>query len=444
MEIDAFTQNTIIELNNIFSSKIYIGKYTYIDTLYNKSIEIIKFIIKHFEVISNKSIVLKESKHTNLVISILKNINLENINVDKNNPIYEFIRKLKLDKIPLDEIEKFINFNNSEINNIIEFELPNVDKSISDLLKIYSNNIISKFVPLNIQTDVLKNLKIHTKIVVKLGHIKLTFHFFSNTALDNNLVNIIIVKALYIIKLYNIDNIELTIRFFLSNIKKQIGLNDFLGRDEVNSGLTSFGLENTILIYRAEEIEKVLLHELVHALNIDNLLMRELDSIDKKIKCNFNINNKNDINFFEAYTESIAFITNIISNSILSGINYKILLENELRFLILQCSKILNFYNVKNIDKFFCKQCCFGSNIKWTEKSSILSYYFLKLGSVYNINHFINTYMFSKTIHNNTYYEFIINNFNNIEFIYHYKFTPTLRMTLYDFKWDFTNYYLKI
>jgi hypothetical protein len=281
------------------------------------------------------------------------------------------------------------------------------------------------------------NLNIYTKIVINLDNIKLTFIFFSKKAVNNYTINIIFIKALYIIKLYNIDDIDLTIHCFLSNIKKKIRQDNFLGPNEVNSGLTSFGLKNNILIFRSEEIEKVLLHELVHALNIDAPIMHDLDYIDHKIKCNFNVNNKNSINFFEVYTESIAFITNIMINSIFSQIDYKILLENELRFSIVQCSKIMNFYNIKNMDDFFCKNCCFPSNKNWIEKSSILSYFFLKLGSIYNTDLFIDNYMFSDKINIDIYYNFIINNFKKIKLLYNKTYTVSLRMTLYDFVWRF-------
>lgn len=434
MQLSKFTSNTILELDKLFNSKIYSHKYIHLDKLYLRSLTLIKYILNNYKIVENTTHILKKNNYKNLTIAILKGVHLDSIT---NKKMYEFIKKIKNDTISFSDIERFNNYNNNDINILISNELLNnkVNSNITKLLKIYSENIISKFVPLNIQSDILMNLNIYTKIIINLDNIKLTFIFFSKKAVNNYTINIIFIKALYLIKLYNIDEVELTIHCFLSNIKKKIRQDNFLGPNEVNSGLTSFGLKNNILIFRSEEIEKVLLHELVHALNIDTPVMRDLDLIDHKIKCNFNVNNKNNINFFETYTESIAFITNIMINSIFSQIDYKILLENELRFSIIQCSKIMNFYNIKNMDDFFCKNCCFPSNKYWIEKSSILSYFFLKLGSIYNADLFIANYMFSDKINIDIYYNFIINNFNKIKLLYNKTYTTSLRMTLYDFDW---------
>ena len=434
MQLSKFTSNTILELDRLFNSKIYSHKYIYLDKLYIRSLTLIKYILTNYKIVENTTTILKKNNYKNLTIAILKGVHLDSIT---NKKLYEFIKKIKNDTISFSDIERFNNYNNNDINILINNELLNnkVNSNITKLLKIYSDNIISKFVPLNIQSDILMNLHIYTKIVVNLDNIKLTFFFFSKKTVNNYTINIILIKALYIIKLYHINDVDLTIHCFLSNIKKEIRQDNFLGPNEVNSGLTSFGLKNNILIFRGEEIEKVLLHELVHALNIDDPIMHDLDYIEHKIKCNFNVNNKNSINFFEAYTESIAFITNIMINSIFSQIDYKILLENELRFSIVQCSKIMNFYNIKNMDDFFCKNCCFPSNKNWIEKSSILSYFFLKLGSIYNTDLFIANYMFSDKINIDIYYNFLINNFKKIKLLYNKTYTMSLRMTLYDFDW---------
>ena len=427
MQLSKFTSNTILELDRLFNSKIYSHKYIYLDKLYIRSLTLIKYILTNYKIVENTTTILKKNNYKNLTIAILKGVHLDSIT---NKKLYEFIKKIKNDTISFSDIERFNNYNNNDINILINNELlnNNVNSNITKLLKIYSDNIISKFVPLNIQSDILMNLNIYTKIIVNLDNIKLTFIFFSSKVVNNYTINIILIKALYIIKLYNIDDVDLTIDCFLSNIKKEISQDNFLGPNEVNSGLTSFGLKNNILIFRSEEIEKVLLHELVHALNIDDPIMHDLDYIEHKIKCNFNVNNKNSINFFEAYTESIAFITNIMINSIFSQIDYKILLENELRFSIVQCSKIMNFYNIKNMDDFFCKNCCFPSNKNWIEKSSILSYFFLKLGSIYNTDLFIANYMFSDKINIDIYYNFLINNFKKIKLLYNKTYTMSLRL----------------
>jgi len=55
--------------------------------------------------------------------------------------------------------------------------------------------------------------------------------------------------------------------------KKQKGVHDVLGVDEVNTGYTQFGQNKHIVIYRHEEFQKVLIHELIHFMEIDSAVM---------------------------------------------------------------------------------------------------------------------------------------------------------------------------
>ena len=305
------------------------------------------------------------------------------------------------------------------------------------LLNIYSKNILSQFIPMNIQEDIIINLKNNIEYSVTLDNININFSFFYKDSLESNKILIIFVKALYLIKLFGFKNAKINIMCFLSNIKKEFSNEKFLGSNEVNSGLTSFDINgNNIIIYRLEEIEKVVLHELVHSLEIDNKVMNNLDKIHDLIKCNFSINNDSSINFFESFTESIAFITNIISNSILSNSNYKELIKNEIKFCIFQCCKIMKFYNI-NIKMLFSVENCVKKQKYMVEKTSILSYYFLKLGSILNINLFINKFIFKKKINIESYYNFIKENLSKIDFFNIDAIDKSLRMTLYDFLWEF-------
>ena len=135
---------------------------------------------------------------------------------------------------------------------------------------------------------------------------------------------------------------------------------------------------------------------MVHALGIDSHLMNPHIE-NNEVKCNFNISNNNVVNLFEAYTESIANTCNNIVNALIFDKDPIILHKNELKFSLFQCSKILNFYNISNIDEFFCVDCCFPSNNNWIEKTSILAYFFLKTSVIYDINTFISKYMFNNT-----------------------------------------------
>tara|TARA_Y100000385_G_C12684531_1_gene463582 strand:+ start:36 stop:359 length:324 start_codon:yes stop_codon:yes gene_type:complete len=102
----------------------------------------------------------------------------------------------------------------------------------------------------------------------------------------------------------------------------------------------------------------------------------------------------------------------------------------------------MKFYNIDDFSKFFCIDCCFRTNNTWIEKTSILSYFFLKTACIFNVNEFIDKYMFNTQIHNNIldFYNFIKINIKKINFLkefdildYHAK---SLRMTVYEFNWN--------
>jgi hypothetical protein len=227
---------------------------------------------------------------------------------------------------------------------------------------------------------------------------------------------------------------------------------DFLGPREINSGLTLVpfinGTPPTIVIFREEEIEKVLLHELVHATKHDRSL-KNPDSIDNDVKCIFNISKSTQINFGETYTETVALIINSIFNSILQKIPIEIIIKNEIKFSIIQCSKIMNFYGITNINKFFCDDCCFikSEKTKWIEKTSVLSYFFLKTANILNLDYFIKNFWMidglktDEFINSKNIFNFIKETFSKHKNLFlmgdkKIKKNRTLRMTLYDFEWD--------
>lgn len=413
------------------------------DSLHNlkeKSIEIIDYIVNNIKISNIKTIEIPEFRIDNVTINLLKeskNIVLNDIEMEN------FIINLKQDNLPQKEIEEYIEFNNNEIDKLLyQLLLKNNNIDINNIIKYYSKDIISKFVPLNIQREIIKKLKFNLKFDVYLDNKNLEFNFFMEDKNYNGIdITIIIVKAFYLVVLYNIKNVNIKLNYYLTLLKKEIPLNkNYLGVNEINSGLTTiYQNKSEINIYRKEEYEKLTIHEMVHALKIDHNLFKSDNSIGERLKCNFNISKLNKINFFECFTESIAIILNSIINSILVGTNLNDIINSEIKFSILQCSKIIKFYKADS-KKFLCNNCCFKSNDNWIEKTSITAYFFCKLGIILNINNFIEEYMFNKNIIIKNLYDEILKNLLTIEFLDEYKITnklyKTLRMSINEFNWN--------
>ena len=75
--------------------------------------------------------------------------------------------------------------------------------------------------------------------------------------------------------------------------------------------------------------------------------------------------------------------------------------------------------------------------INWVEKTSITSYFFIKLGVIWDYDLFIKKFMFNNNIGINEFLEFILQNYKNIEFInvdyISQNLKKTLRMTINSF-----------
>ena len=324
------------------------------------------------------------------------------------------------------------------------------------LEKIYSNY----FIPINIIKWIEEKANNYTLIKLNNNIINATIHIIYENddlslELQNNIIKI--VQWLIEINLLKFNNKKiLEIYLYLSPYEKQTSCNCkvdntfcHLKRSNINSG-SSFHL-NWIQIFRKEEILKVLIHELIHYLELDlNKHSKYLNSLCSHIYIN-KLSDKILIN--ESYTEFFAlylhtiFISkkinstfsikqnNINSDKLNPNYQYQInqfedtfwrLYLDEEKFILYQINKIFKNYSIDNIE-YFSKPNNF---IQYT---NVLSYFIIK----YLL--FINTKYFIFNFKNNNllvilikyllerFFKLRIPIINNIDDI-------SLRMTLYQLK----------
>ena len=432
MNICMNTRKYINILNKINFNTNYNTNFNRLHLLRTKSVVIIRDILENISIGNIEYFTIKHTNIENITLYLLKHSNKQS----RNTNINQFIHRLKQNLIDHSEIKKFINFNNDVLGGFIDYLLKySTNKEIQYLVDIYSDLIVSKFIPINIQTYILTYLKKYIVFDVTLDTSKINFKIYYKNTIDNHKLSVLILKAFYTVRLYNKQHQTININIFLTPNKKCFPEYSFLGPSEINSGLTSFSVNNTICIYREEEISKLIIHEMVHALNIDSMIyMNPLkETIEKQIKCNFNISNSNKINLNESFTETSAVIINSLINSILLDTDIDSIIDYEIKFSIAQCSNILQFYN-ENSEQFFNGECLYlNSNKDWIEKTSVLSYFFLKLANLHDIDFFINEYMFKSQIDIEKYYVNIKKNYKRIIFLKErVNFDSSLRMTLYN------------
>ena len=264
------------------------------------------------------------------------------------------------------------NLHSSSIENDIQYDqklmelynniyYPNNDRT--ELVNIFYNNFQS--------IDIIQEIESHDliHIVLNIKRIRLSIYYYNdNINIQEYISNIL--KIIFLIdeiaKFYKIVVNDYDVIIFLGLNKKYLFNNKkILTPMNINSGATL--LSSYVSLWRMEEYEKVLIHELLHYIGIDYHLFNNHEFSDK-IKNIFNINGINHIN--ESYNECVAAIINMCWKSINYNFNINTVYHFETKFLIFQTNKIIRFFNGNN-----AYDLC---NIKISQTTSALSYIIIK------------------------------------------------------------------
>jgi hypothetical protein len=200
------------------------------------------------------------------------------------------------------------------------------------------------------------------------------------------------------------------------NKKKFPKKNEILDKDNVNSGVTYLEDNHScgdIILYRSEEVLKVLIHELIHSHLIDFKLISSKNS--KLIDNLFCSNYKILLN--EAFTETLAtiinlFYINIIKEDDEDELNKMLL--NEIYYSNYISSKIFNYYKINSINQIIKKNGTCNNN--FMQKTNVFSYYILKnifLSSLDYFSKLIKKYSKNYKINNENFIIEIIELINN-------------------------------
>jgi len=345
-------------------------------------------------------------------------------------------------------IKYYMKWSEFTINNIKEFRkykynLPN-NSNLVKLIKTEMNKI-KQFIKNNpqlfIKTNKIKKLDkelsdfantswVDTKSVVEeIKKLDEGYLYKWESIIDSNdkpTLNYIIIKSnkstknlmhkkikllIYIIEYLKYKNQHInkpvTIFLVLTDLKKIFPENNQnMGVKNANTGYTDPN-KNIIYIWRKEELEKVIFHEIVHYLEMDNRYYH-IDNITNIIGPH---------NYFEAITDFWGILYHLIFSSILSKTSVQLLLNIELGFIKNQAmylNKYLKLGNWKN-------------NINTTIKQSTpaFSYYILKF--------MIFEYLINNDLINN--YTNLITNILKIGFTQQkYIKLKSSRMTLFQLK----------
>lgn len=290
----------------------------------------------------------------------------------------------------LDEFYKTLIDTYLKISNMAlptSFKKYNVKKNYKDNKYFYNPH----------QKDFFKNDLEIIEINTRYSHYTLKIRFIKKkkTKLSNNIIKRIISKCFTLMYLFA-DHGNLDISFYLTDFKKtyecefenpektgHIRNECVLGVKNVNTGSTTTYYDTLkpkeIDIWRCEELEKVLVHEIIHALKLDNM---NLSKFDNYIQKQTGLPEKSNSN--EAYTEIWARILNcmFVSADISEKQNNTLfwkLLHFERIYSIISSIKILEYYGITNHKDLS----------KLQQNSHIFSYYLLAGCYIYHLDEFI-------------------------------------------------------
>jgi hypothetical protein len=130
--------------------------------------------------------------------------------------------------------------------------------------------------------------------------------------------------------------------------------------ENINSGYTDF-LTNEIVIWREEEFEKVIFHEMIHYMDLD---VRNMAFTDNELPHEID----GPKSYYEAFTDVWGNFYYFIYLSILTGKSVNTLFEIEYQFIKNQANYFNNLFNLKNWD--------YKKTIK--QETSAFTYFILK------------------------------------------------------------------
>jgi len=362
--------------------------------------KIIKFISKN-NISRNDKINLNNN---NLIKIILEKV----INVNKNNFVippfkinkikrlhalnddmllYTFFKKYNPKIKNKDDFIRYYSFNQHNLNiDKIKSDIKNNEELLDlygqiyerkdnrkELSKIFYNNTF-------VSIDVIQEME-----SFNLNHIKIkdlfydiSIYYYDIDNIDDYLLKII--KIIYLIKEINdnfdpINDDKYNVIIFLGNQKK-IFMADKITPISMNSG--SSIPEVYASVWRKEELEKVLIHELLHFIKGDFYHHIEgYHKLDNDILKIFNIEGINNPN--ESYNETLAGIINMCWKSVQLNININKIYEIEMNFLYLQSAKLIKYFG-----GIYCEDLL-NKKITIKQTTSALSYLFLKMILFHNI-----------------------------------------------------------
>ena len=257
---------------------------------------------------------------------------------------------------------------------------------------------MNRFIDREIYDYIINNIKYKYIYNLKYKDVVILISYYSKENKDTINIKEILSKIVNrLIFMMNISNVykNINLELYDTPFKKHLPCskkhicNQKITPKHVNTGVN---WSNNIVIYRNEEQLKLIVHEVIHLLDID---IKYEDNNDFNAFSNLFCINKEKLLINESYVETLAILIDIYiklwEKNMLSYKNYKYNIKKMCLYNLKQCCKICIFYNIDNynellVNKNKCKKYL-------DNDSNIFSYHIVKLVNLYNLDKFISMYI---------------------------------------------------
>ena len=232
----------------------------------------------------------------------------------------------------LKELRKKVykNYNKNLKYDIEEYHIP-----IEKIKKLIDTEWVDQEVINN-----LGDLKVNYKISWTYKDINHKIYYKSSRHIEDRLVYLLnVLNSIYDKKEIK-ENRPITMYLILTHLKKQPPSSSIVGVKNVNSGYTDFST-NEILVWREEEFEKVIFHEMIHYMDLD---VRNMAFDDKELPHHID----GPKSYFEAFTDIWGNIFYFIYLSIITGKSANSLFQIEYQFMKNQANLFNKIFNLKD------------------------------------------------------------------------------------------------
>lgn len=303
---------------------------------------------------------------------LLNNINSNNV-IKKNKTIdtIDRISHILLQQYDMKKINDIMTTKKS-ISDIINYKtfIINDDKTKEMIMDVLCQSL---FIPFTI----INWIELQCNYCTELYWDNIKIFILDNSIIPDNICNHIIKIVKWLIKISKKSKPKIKIFIYLSDFKKELGDGNAIGNIEMNSGV-SF-THHWIQIFRKEELYKVLIHELIHYLELDVNIQGYCSNCSNNIHVH---DSSQPILINEGYVEAISLYLYCVYCGREKNIDPWLLLLNEEKYTIYQINKIFKYHLIDDISYFATKNT-------FVQNTNVIPYFILKYLFLINIRHFL-------------------------------------------------------